>query len=68
MAKSIVARDAYKDKEGNEKVAWNPVGVLIEHNGKQYIKLNQNPGVLYHCFEIERKEDKQDGASEGNQY
>ena len=63
MAKSIVARDAYKDKDGNEKVAWNPIGVLVEANGKQYVKLNQNPGTLYHCFEIEKKEDNKQPAS-----
>lgn len=60
MAKSIVIREEYQDKDGNTQVSWNQIGVLVESNGKQYVKLNHIPGVLCHCFEIEKKEKKQE--------
>jgi len=70
MAKSIVAREEYTDKSSGEtKVAWNPIGILVEANGKQYVKLNHNPGTLYYCFDIENKDKASEAsAASGSQY
>jgi len=66
MAKSIVLREEYQDSKGETKVSWNPIGLLIDgKEGKQYVKLNHIPGVLLHCFEIEKKE-KASEASEAS--
>ena len=57
MTKDICIREAYKDKDGNEKVSWNKLGVLIEAaNGKQYVKLYSIPGVLLNVFEPKPRE------------
>ena len=53
--KDLCIRESYT-KDGAEKVSWNKVGVLIEANGKQYIKLYHMPGVLISVFEQKRKE------------
>lgn len=58
MIKSICIREEYKDKQGNEKVSWNKIGILIETNGKQYVKLYHIPGVLASVFEPKPKEDR----------
>lgn len=55
--KDLCIRESYK-KDGNEKVSWNKIGVLIEANGKQYVKLFHMPGVLVSVFEPKKKEDK----------
>ena len=56
--KDLVIRETYKAKDGQEKTAWNKVGVLIETNGKQYVKLFHIPGQLISVFEQKPKEDK----------
>lgn len=56
--KDLMVRETY-NKNGEEKVSWNKLGVLIEAaNGKQYIKLFHMPGVLISVFEQKPKEDK----------
>ena len=68
MAKSIVLREEYKNSKGEDQVSWNPIGLLIDgKEGKQYVKLNHIPGVLLHCFEIEKKE-KPAENSEGQNF
>lgn len=57
--KDLCIRESYQ-KDGEEKVSWNKVGVLIESNGKQYVKLFHIPGVLISVFEQKKKEDKVD--------
>jgi hypothetical protein len=53
--KDLCIREVYT-KDGQEKVSWNKIGVLIESNGKQYVKLNHIPGVLISVFEQKKKE------------
>jgi hypothetical protein len=55
--KDLVIRESY-EKDGVEKVSWNKIGVLIETNGKQYVKLNHIPGVLISVFEQKKREDE----------
>ena len=58
--KDLMIREAYM-KDGEEKVSWNKIGVLIDsQNGKQYVKLNHIPGVLISVFEQNEKSDKWD--------
>lgn len=52
--KDLVIAEGYK-KNGEEKTSWNKVGVLIETNGKQYVKLFHMPGVLISVFEQKSK-------------
>ncbi|MES0334819.1 MAG: hypothetical protein SFH39_00455 [Candidatus Magnetobacterium sp. LHC-1] len=55
--KYICIRESYTDKKtGEEKVSWNRIGVLIEANGKQYVKLYHIPNVLMSVFEPKKKE------------
>ncbi len=55
--KDICVRESFTDKKtGEEKVSWNRVGVLIEANGKQYVKMYAIPGVLMSVFERKAKE------------
>lgn len=55
--KDICIRESYKDKQGNEEVSWNRVGILIEtKEGKQYVKMYAIPGVLMSVFERKAKE------------
>jgi len=58
--KDLCIRESYKDKQGNEQVSWNKIGILIEgKNGKQYIKLYHIPNVLINIFEQKKKEEIQ---------
>ena len=59
--KNIVVRRTY-EKNGEEKVSWDNIGILIEKDGKQYIKLNSIPlnrDWFASVFEQEKKEDKE---------
>lgn len=58
MIQDIVSKEVYK-KDGQEKVSWNKVGVLIESNGKKYIKLFHLPNVLFSVFERKEKDQGQ---------
>ena len=53
--KDLVIRESY-EKDGEEKVSWNKIGILFEANGKQYVKLSHIPGVLINVFEQKNKE------------
>lgn len=53
--KDLVIRESYM-KDGEEKVSWSKIGILIESNGKQYVKLFHIPGVLISVFEQKKKE------------
>lgn len=56
--KDLMVRETY-NKNGEEKVSWNKIGVLIDgSNGKQYVKLFHIPGQLISVFEQKPKEDK----------
>ena len=57
--KDLCIREVYM-KDGQEKVSWNKIGVLIETNGKQYVKLFHIPGQLISVFEQKPKEQKED--------
>jgi len=54
--KSLCIREAYTNKQGEEKVSWNKVGILFEANGKSYIKLYHIPNTLISVFEPRNKE------------
>ena len=53
--KDLCIRETY-EKNGEEKTSWNKIGVLIEANGKQYIKLFHIPNTLVSVFEQKKKE------------
>jgi hypothetical protein len=54
--KDLCTRESYKDNNGNEKVSWNKIGVLIDgKNGKQYVKLYHIPGILISVFDQKLK-------------
>jgi hypothetical protein len=53
--KDLSVRETYT-KYGEEKVSWNKIGILIETNGKQYVKLFHMPGILISVFEPKPKE------------
>lgn len=58
MVKNICLRESYKDKQGNEKISWPIIGVLIEtKEGKQYVKLYHMPGALMNVFTPKAKEE-----------
>jgi hypothetical protein len=54
--KDLCIREAY-EKDGETKVSWNKIGVLIETKDKQYIKLFHIPGVLISVIEQKKKEE-----------
>jgi len=59
--KNLCIRETYKDKDGNERVAWPSIGVLIDgKNDKQYVKLYHMPGVLINVFEQKKKDASED--------
>lgn len=57
--KDMVIPETYKDKDGNEKISWNKIGITFEgKEGKHYAKLNHMPGILIHFFEQKPREEK----------
>jgi hypothetical protein len=54
--KNLCVREAY-EKDGNEVVRWNKIGVLFEKGDKQYVRLFHMPGVLISVFEPKPKDD-----------
>lgn len=57
--KDLCVREAYTNKDGEEKVSWNKIGVMFESKGKEYIKLFHIPGVLISVFEQKPKEEQE---------
>jgi len=58
--RNLCIRESYKDKNGEEKVSWNIIGILIDgKEGKQYIKLYHIPGVLISVFDQKKKESQE---------
>ena len=53
--KDICVRESYTDNNGAEVTSWNKIGILIEKNDKQYVKLYHMPGVLCSVFEQKKK-------------
>ena len=64
MIKDLVIRESY-EKAGKENVSWNKIGILIESNGKQYVRLYHIPGQLVCVFEQKPKETQAQPESEG---
>ena len=56
--KNLCVRESYKDKDGNETVNWNKIGILIDKGDKQYIKLYHMPGVMISVFEQKKREEE----------
>ena len=68
--KDLCIRESYQ-KNGEEQVSWNKIGILIDGaNGKQYVKLHHIPNALISVFEKRKKDDYQRGGgqSQGKQY
>jgi len=55
MVKDICIREEY-EQNGETKVSWNKIGILIDKGEKQYIKLFAIPGYLASVFEQKKKE------------
>jgi hypothetical protein len=55
MVKDLCVRETYTDKNGTEKTSWGKIGILLEKNGKMYVKLTHMPGVLISVFEPKEK-------------
>jgi len=55
--KDLCIRESYQ-KDGEEKVSWNKIGILFESKGKEYVKLYHLPGVLVSVFEQKEKTEK----------
>lgn len=53
--KDLCIRETY-EKNGEEKTSWNKIGIMIESNGKQYIKLFHIPNTLISVFEQKSKD------------
>jgi len=53
--KYLCIRETY-EKDGNETVRWNRIGILFEKGDKQYVKLYHIPGVLISVFESKPKD------------
>lgn len=53
--KDLCIRETYQ-KNGEEKTSWNKIGILIESNGKEYIKLFHIPNQLISVFEQKPKD------------
>lgn len=63
MIKDLCIRESYQ-KDNQEKVSWNKVGVLIETEvGKQYVKLFHIPGVLISVFDQKKKTSEEQGEA-----
>jgi len=63
--KNLCIRESYEDKQGEQRVSWNKIGILFEANGKQYVKLAHIPGTLISVFEPRPKDDNA-GAQKNN--
>ncbi len=62
MIKDICTREEY-EKDGETKVSWNKVGIMIDKGDKQYVKLFHMPGQLLSVFEQKSK----DGSGQARQ-
>jgi hypothetical protein len=60
MVRDLCIPEKYTDKEGNEKTAWNKIGVMFHKDDKRYVKLFTMPGVLIHAFERKDKDETQE--------
>ena len=56
MIKDICVREEY-EANNETKTSWNKIGLLIETNGKQYVKLFHIPNVLCNVFEQKKREE-----------
>ena len=53
--KDICIREEYTNKQGETKVSWNKIGILISANGKDYVKLYHIPNTPVRCSSRRRK-------------
>ena len=56
--KDLCIRESY-EKNGEQKVRWNKIGVLFEANDKTYVKLYHIPNTLISVFEQKKKDQGQ---------
>ncbi len=48
--RNLCVGEKYTDKQGNEKMKWNTLGVIFTSGEKEYVKLFHMPGVLINVF------------------
>jgi len=58
MVYNLCVAEKYEDKNGEEKLKWNRIGVMFESKDKKYIKLYHMPGTLISVFEVKPKEEQ----------
>lgn len=58
MIRDLCTMEKYTDKEGNEKVSWNRIGIMFHKDDKRYVKLFHMPGILISVFDQKKKEDE----------
>ena len=56
MVRNLCVGEKYTDKQGNEKMKWNTLGVIFTSGEKEYVKLFHMPGVLISVFEPRPKD------------
>ena len=59
MRKFIKSRRNWTTPEGEEKAHWYIVGEIFEAHGKEYVRLNANPNLLYYVYENEDRDIKE---------
>jgi hypothetical protein len=63
MVYNLCVAEKYKDKNGEDKLSWNRIGVMFESKGKQYMKLYHMLGTLISVFEPKPKETEGSGEA-----
>ena len=58
MVYNLCVRESY-NQDGEDRVSWNRIGILIDNNGKKSIKLFHIPNVYIGVFES-KKDDSRD--------
>jgi len=66
--KDLVVGSKYQ-KNGEEKVSWSKVGILIEKDGRPaFIKLNMFPDLLINIFEQKERGAKAPAVNQADPY
>lgn len=58
MIRNLCVAEKYQ-KNDEEKIKWNQIGIIFDSGDKQYCKLFFMPGVLISVFEPKPKEDRE---------
>jgi len=63
MIRDLCVMEKYQ-KDGEEKVSWNKIGIMFHKEDKRYIKLFHMPGILISVFD-RKEENNQETPQEG---